>query len=43
MRARFTSKCPACGDTIRAGREIVKNSEDAWVHKYCAEDADELP
>lgn len=43
MRARFASICSACGDKIRVGREIVKNSEDVWVHKHCADNADELP
>lgn len=43
MKARFTTKCPACGDMIRAGREIARDSEDRWVHKHCTEDGDELP
>ena len=43
MKARFASKCAVCGDMIRAGKEISKNSEDVWVHKYCVDNADELP
>ncbi len=43
MKARFATKCSACGDMIKVGREISKNAAGIWVHKYCAEDADELP
>ena len=43
MKARFNTKCPACDDMIRAGREIVKDSQDRWVHKHCADNAEEIP
>lgn len=43
MRARFATKCAACGDMIRVGKEIAKNSEDVWVHKHCIDDSDEFP
>lgn len=43
MKARFASKCPACNDTIRVGKEIVRNSEDKWVHKACSDVEEELP
>ena len=28
---------------IKVGKEIAKNSEDAWVHKHCIDDSDEFP
>lgn len=43
MKARFATKCSACGDTIKVGKEIAKNSEEVWVHKHCVDNADELP
>ncbi len=43
MKARFSSICPECNDKIKAGREIVKNSKDVWVHKACSDIEDELP
>ena len=43
MKARFATKCVACGDMIKVGKEIAKNSEDVWVHKHCIDDSDEFP
>ena len=43
MKARFTSKCPACDEMIRVGREIAKDSQDRWVHKHCSDEVEELP
>lgn len=43
MKARFSSTCPECSDAIKVGKEIVKNSEDKWVHKACSDIEDELP
>lgn len=43
MKARFPSKCPACGDAIKVGKEITRDTQERWVHKYCADDTDELP
>ena len=43
MKARFATKCSACGDMIKVGKEISRDSNDRWVHKHCADDTDELP
>ena len=43
MRARFNGKCVECGDAIKTGREIAKNSKDQWVHKACSDIEEELP
>lgn len=43
MRARFTTKCSACGEMIKVGKEITRDSSDRWVHSHCADNADELP
>ena len=43
MKARFTGKCIECGDVIKAGKEILKNSKDQWVHKACCDLEEELP
>lgn len=43
MKARFSSSCDSCGDQIRPGKEIAKNSSGKWVHKHCCEDYLELP
>lgn len=43
MKARFNGKCVECGDVIKTGREIVKNSKDQWVHKVCSDIEEELP
>ncbi|HSB50604.1 MAG TPA: hypothetical protein VLC72_04675 [Nitrosopumilaceae archaeon] len=42
MKAKFTTSCISCGAEIKPGKEISKNNEGNWVHKYCAEEA-ELP
>ena len=43
MKAKFTSACPSCGDTIKAGKEIQKDATDRWVHKHCADENLDLP
>ncbi|CAI9832689.1 conserved hypothetical protein [Nitrosopumilaceae archaeon] len=43
MKARFPGKCPECDGEIKVGKEIVKNSSDAWVHKACSDVEEELP
>lgn len=43
MKARFATKCAVCGDMIRVGKEIAKNSDDVWVHKYCTDASEEFP
>lgn len=35
VEAEFESKCPACGDMIVEGDEIVKNEDGDWVHLDC--------
>ncbi len=42
MKAKFTTPCISCGAEINPGKEIAKNNEGNWVHKYCIEDT-ELP
>ena len=43
MKARFGLKCISCGELIKAGKEISKDSQERWVHKHCAEDTLDLP
>lgn len=43
MKAKFSTMCIVCNGKIQPGKEIAKNSDDQWVHKYCVEDADNLP
>lgn len=43
MKARFNGKCVECGEAIKAGKEILKNSKEQWVHKACSDLEDELP
>jgi len=43
MKARFNGKCVECGDMIKTGKEILKNSKDQWVHKACCDLEEELP
>ena len=43
MKARFNGKCVECGDDIKTGKEILKNSKDQWVHKACCDLEDQLP
>ena len=43
MKARFNGKCVECGGEIKVGTEILKNSEEKWVHKACSDLEDELP
>jgi len=43
MKARFNGKCVECGEVIKVGKEIIKNSKEKWVHKACSDLEDELP
>ena len=43
MKARFNGKCTECGEAIKIGKEIVKNSKEQWVHKSCSDVEEELP
>ena len=43
MKARYAGKWRSCGDDIRIGKEITKNSDDIWVHKHCAEEVVDVP
>ena len=43
MKARFSGTCTECGEQIKAGKEIQKNSKDKWVHVACSDLQDELP
>lgn len=43
MKARFSSTCPACGDSIKQGKEISKDKDGKWVHKHCVDEETELP
>ena len=43
MKARFNGKCVECGEAIKVGKEIVKNSNEKWVHKACSDLEEELP
>ena len=43
MKARFNGKCIECGEEIKAGKEIVKNSNEKWVHKACSYLEEKLP
>ena len=43
MKARFNGKCVECGEAIKVGKEILKNSKDQWVHKACSDLEEELP
>ncbi len=43
MKARFNGKCVECGEAIKVGKEIIKNSKEKWVHKACSDLEDELP
>jgi len=43
MKARFNGKCVECGEAIKVGKEIIKNSNEKWVHKACSDIEEELP
>jgi len=43
LKARFNGKCIECGEPIKTGREILKNSKGNWVHKACSDLEEELP
>lgn len=36
--AKFESKCPACGEVIAEGDEIVADDDGEWVHLECGDD-----
>jgi hypothetical protein len=35
VEATFRSKCPACGEWIEEGEEIVLDDDQEWVHEEC--------
>ncbi len=43
MKARFNGKCVECGEGIKVGKEILKNSKEKWIHKACSDLEEELP
>jgi len=43
MKARFNGKCVECGEAIKVGKVILKNSNEKWVHKACSDLEEELP
>lgn len=43
VKARFNGKCVECGEAIKVGKEIVKNSKEKWVHKACSDIEEEIP
>ena len=43
MKARFSTKCTSCDAFIEKGKEIEKNEDGNWVHKYCANEILEIP
>jgi hypothetical protein len=43
VKARFNGKCVECGEVIKVGKEILKNSNEKWVHKACSDLEEELP
>jgi len=42
MKAKFTSSCVSCGDEIKRGKEITKDTSGKWVHKHCASETFDL-
>ena len=43
MKARFPGKCSECNEDIVKGKEIAKNTQGKWVHKFCSDSETELP
>ncbi len=43
MKAKFSSSCVSCGDEIKRGKEITKDTSGKWVHKHCASETVDLP
>lgn len=43
MKAKFASSCVSCGDEIKRGKEITKDTSGKWVHKHCASETVDLP
>ena len=43
MKAKYTTSCVSCGESIKPGKEIAKDNSGKWVHKHCAAEAIELP
>ena len=42
MKSRFSSLCVSCGEQIKQGKEIAKDSSGRWVHKHCSDVSDSL-
>ena len=43
MKAKFSTKCSVCDAFIQKGKEIVKNENEDWVHRHCANETIEIP
>ena len=43
LKARFNGRCTECGEAIKSGKEILKNSKGNWGHKACCDLEEELP
>ena len=43
MKAKFSTICIVCDANIQKGKEIVKNENGDWIHKYCANEIVEIP
>ena len=43
MKAKFSTKCSVCDAFIQKGKEIVKNENEDWIHKHCANEILEMP
>jgi hypothetical protein len=43
MKAKFNTSCSSCGDKIKIGKEIAKDQNGKWVHKYCITVDSDLP
>jgi len=43
LKARFAGQCSECGEPIKTGREISKNSAGKWVHQACSDVEEEIP
>ena len=43
MKAKFSTKCNVCDAFIQKGKEIMKNDDGDWVHRYCVNEILEMP
>jgi hypothetical protein len=43
MKAKYNTACSSCGEPIKPGKEIAKDSSGNWVHKHCMTDIVDLP